>query len=506
MNGHRPSLFRPGRRPLLRAVLALLALAVPALAFTTAWQYDSYRRAVAHQAAPPAPSSGAPVRGAGASPAREAPVVLAYHDVGPETNSHYTVSPQRFDAHLRALREAGYRTLTTGEFTEFLRTGRTPAPRSVYLTFDDGTHGLWVHADPILARHRMKAAAYLITGQVGTHRPYYLSWAEIERMARSGRWDFQAHTDRSHVRSVVDATGRKAPVLTNRLWLEGERRLESEREYRLRVEADLDRSIDAFARRGLPRPELFAYPFSETRQGTNLGPNGFGALRTMLRERFTAALTNSSSRPLPPGRRAAAAGEVQRLEVTRDTTSTALLRELARWTPVAPADVHRPLERPDDWRFPKSAEEIGIGALTGEDPHPRRTYVWADHRPIATADWTTYRVRATVTGLRGPATGAGLTVRVGSEHPAFVSLGRGTARLGERGTKGKRCELDPSGTHELRVSVTPEEVRVSVDGRLCGKLRSHWRTDAHGAGGFSLNVRNEDGSGPWPRFTSLTVK
>ncbi|MEK8172151.1 polysaccharide deacetylase family protein [Streptomyces sp. M19] len=66
--------------------------------------------------------------------------------------------------------------------------------RSVYLTFDDGAQGLWRYADPVLARHRMRAAAFLITRHVGGRHSYYLSWDEVGRMARSGRWDFQSHT------------------------------------------------------------------------------------------------------------------------------------------------------------------------------------------------------------------------------------------------------------------------------------------------------------------------
>ena len=51
------------------------------------------------------------------------------------------------------------------------------------ITFDDGTHGLWTHADKILERHGMHGVSFLITGNVGAKRPYYLSWQEIDRMA-----------------------------------------------------------------------------------------------------------------------------------------------------------------------------------------------------------------------------------------------------------------------------------------------------------------------------------
>ncbi|MEJ1197921.1 MULTISPECIES: polysaccharide deacetylase family protein [unclassified Streptomyces] len=501
---------RQGRRPLLRAALGLLALAVVALPFTAAWQYDAFRRAVAHQAAPP-PAPGAAGVDAGAAPAGSAPVVLAYHDIGPDDRSRYTVSPAHFDAQLRALREAGYRTLSTREFTDFLRTGRTPAPRTVYLTFDDGTHGLWVHADRILARYGMTAAAYLITGRVGTHRPYYLSWAEVERMARSGRWDFQAHTHLSHERVPVDSAGHERSAFTNRLWLTDEGRVETRDEYRRRIAADLDQSVRDLTEHGLPRPELFAYPFSERMGESNLGRRGADALRTLLRDRFTATLTNSADRPLPPGRRAAAAGQVQRLGVTRDTTPAGLLRELARWAPVAPSGVERPLSHPGHWRVTGDGEPVGLGALTGEGSRPRGTdYVSAAYRPVATADWTTYRVEATARGLRGTTNGVGITVRSDSEHPVALSVGRNTASLTAPDSGGTderpSCRLDPSGTHRITVAVTPERVRVTIDGRPCMTVRADWRRAAEGAGGFALSVRNSGPDGPWPRFASLRIE
>ncbi|MGC0384841.1 polysaccharide deacetylase family protein [Streptomyces sp. SAI-129] len=508
---------RPNRSPriregrsLLRAALVLLTAAVVALPFTAAWQYDALRRAVAEQSAPPVLGDGGPGADAKAAPAGGAPVVLAYHDIGPDDRSRYTVSQERFDAQLRALRDAGYRTVSTREFVDFLRDGRTPGPRTVYLTFDDGTHGLWTHADPVLARYGMKAAAYLITGQVGTHRPYYLSWSEVGRMARSGRWDFQAHTHLSHERAAVDAAGHERSVFTNRRWLADEGRVETPDEYRRRIAADLDRSVHDLVRHDLPRPRLFAYPFSERLDESNLGPRDAEALRSMLRQRFTATLTNSAARPLPAGPRAAAAGQVQRLEISRDTTPAGLLRELARWAPVAPQDADRPLSRQAHWQTTGGIEQAGPGILTGDSRPPDGTaYVSADYRPLATADWTDYRLRGTVAGLHGTSNSVGVTLRAGSEHPVSLSVGHHTASLttdGPEGTGDRRsCRLDPSATHRITVSVTPRHVRVSIDGEPCTTVRAgRWRA-AEGYGGFSLNVRNDGPARQWPRFTSLDV-
>ncbi len=495
------------RRGLVRVALHGLALTVVAAPFAVAWQYDAHRRAVSDQA--PAPDSGSDARPRTAVPRHAAaPVVLAYHDVAPRSGSRYTVTPRRLDAQLSALHAAGYHTLTSGEFLRFLATGRPPARRSVYLTFDDGTRGLWAYADPILAKHRMKAAAYLITGSVATHRPYYLSWPEIDRMAASGRWDFQAHTHLSHRRAPVDASGRTGSVLANRVWLPGAGRLETEAEYRRRVREDLDSSLRAFRAHGLPAPRLFAYPFSEAVHRTNLPRGGSAHLQRLLRTRFAATLTNTTSRPLPAGPRAAAAGQVQRLEVFGTTTADGLLRRLRTWTSSAPGDVPDPLDHPGRWRFPDGPPGTGLAALTGDGPR-RGTYASAEYRPLGTADWTTYRVRATVHRLRGTDTSVSVTVRHGSLHPCTVTLGANAVRLTERTPGGHprvtTRRLEPSSVHRLVLHVTPRAVRAEVDGTPRITHRTAPVAGAHAAGGIALAVRNDSPRTTWPRFTSLHV-
>ncbi|MFG2591822.1 polysaccharide deacetylase family protein [Streptomyces sp. NPDC048438] len=496
-----------------RALLGLLAVAMVCVPFYGAWRYDEFHRAVAAQEAPPGPGRAAAAGAGGPASGRRtegtAPVVLAYHDIGRDSRSRYTVTPEAFDAQLAALAAAGYRTLSSEEFTAYLRGGPAPGPRSVFLTFDDGAHGLWVHADRILARYRMRAAAFLITRAVGSHRPYYLSWEEIGRMARSGRWDFENHTYDLHRREAVDAAGRTSSALASRLWLPGEERRETAEEYRLRIETDLDRSIGDITRRGLPRPRLFAYPFSETNgHASALATNRM--LRAALAERFVAALTNSSGRPLPAGRRAAAAGEVQRVEVTAGTGVRELLAGVRRWTSVFPADCPAPLTQPRSWRRDGRWRTPGLGVFTGAGPYPGPTgYAAASYLPTGTADWTGYGVDFRVSGLRESENSAGVIVRHGSLDPLEVSLSFSYVRLREhRGGRwheiGRRTLTDASA-HRVRITVEGGRTLVAVDGRT--QIRQAARaTGGDATGGIAVSVRNGDPDGGWPRFTSLTVR
>lgn len=495
------------RHVAVRVLLSTLAIAVVAAPFLASWSHDVARRAVSAQVAAPGSHDRTLATSLTKADA-SAPVVLAYHDINPRPGNRYTLTPQQLDAQLSALKAAGYRSLSTEMFIRYLRTGRAPAPRSVYLTFDDGTRGLWAYADPILAKHRMRAAAYLITGMVGTHRPYYLSWQEIDRMSSSARWDFQDHTHLSHSRLAVDSTGRKGSALANRIWLSGPKRLETESEYRSRISLDLDRSLRAFREHGLPAPQLFAYPYSETTAPTNLVGRSTSALEKLLRDRFTATLTNTSSRPLPAGPRAALQRQVQRLEVLRNTSKAALLRRLGQWTSRSAGDPAEPLGHPDQWQFPDGPQDSDLTAVTGKGL-AHGTYASAVHLPLATADWRAYRVTATADRLSGSATGVSIEMGHGSLSPCTLTVSATGLRVSERPIHGKARittrRLTESSARRITLRVSPREKRITVDGTTVVITADPPVEPAAASGGLMLAVRNEAGERPWPRFTSLHI-
>ncbi|WP_282205571.1 polysaccharide deacetylase family protein [Kitasatospora fiedleri] len=494
-----------------RLSLVVMALSVLALPFYASWKYYVFRRDVTPQ------SAVGPVRldratqaawqsGSAQLPDAAPPVVLTYHDISPTNRSEYVVTPERFDQQLTALEAAGYRTLTTDEFVDYLKGGPAP-PRSVYITFDDGTNGLWVYGDRILAKHHMHAASYLITGKVDHNRPYYLSWAEVSRMAASGRWDFQDHTHDLHQRGQVDATGTQASALSNRLWLAAQQRIETVEEYQTRLDTDIAQSLEDFRAHDLPRPQLFAYPFSEMSERINVPIPG-PSLQGILERTFTATLTDLAHRPLPAGRRAAAAKQVQRLEVFQTTTAEELLGQVKQWTLVPPA-LDAPLQDAASWVRTDASNAKDVGALTGAGPYPGKTgYVSADLLPLASADWTDYTVTADVADLADSTNNVNLTTRNDSLDPITVGLSRSTVTL-LRGSGDKREQiaakpLVAAAAHQLQVTVTGKVVKVLVDGRTELSTETA-QSGGNATGGIGLSVRNGSEKTPWPKFTALKV-
>jgi peptidoglycan/xylan/chitin deacetylase (PgdA/CDA1 family) len=489
-----------------RAGLVLLALAVLALPFYAATQYYLYQKYVSTQVDTARVQLTSSDTGSWAAqikslPATSAPVVLAYHDIG-YNKSDYAVTPKAFEAQMAALEQAGYRSLTTDEFVDYLKGGPAP-PRSVYITFDDGPNGLWVYGDRILARHHMHGTVFLITGRVD-QRPYYLSWQEIQRMADSGRWDFQDHTHDLHRRGAVDAAGHTASMLANRLWLKGENRLETPQEYEARVTADVKRSFADFADHGLPRPQVFAFPFSEATEKVNL-PKPGPSLQGLMNHWFTATMTNESSRPLTAGRRAARARVVQRLEVVNTTKLDQLMSQIARWTQVAPSDP-APLTHPALWEGNDGRGLTDLDAFTGKGAVSESArYVSADYRSMSSVDWTGYQADATISGLGDGTNQGGVQVRHGSLEPVDVSVSQGTLVLSVKGRHVGEVKLSPAASHHVRVTVKGQTTTVQVDGTVTLHHTSRLAA-ADITGGIGIRVGINRAGASWPAFTALSVK
>lgn len=144
----------------------------------------------------------------GALEAGEIPVFV-FHEAEPES----------FAAALAHLARNGYETLTIDEYLAVLRGRRAAPPRAVLLTFDDGRGSVWSVAAPLLRRHGMRAACFLVPGRVGSHAPgptwddveagradraavlareasgpALMSWEEIGALARGGVFSFHSHS------------------------------------------------------------------------------------------------------------------------------------------------------------------------------------------------------------------------------------------------------------------------------------------------------------------------
>ncbi len=500
----------------LAAVLAgVLSVALVGAIFAGFWGYLWWQREVGPQQTVEVSSLAgddlavfrASAAAAAAAPpgTGTAPVVLTYHDIAPRGSSDYVVSPGQFAAQMAMLDEAGYHSLTAAEFLRYQRTGEV-APRSVLITFDDGTRGLWTYADAVLQRHGFTAVAFLITGSVGEHEPYYLTWPQIDRMAASGRWSFGSHTDALHTR-VRSSEGSRVPALITRP--AGESGPGSLDEFRSDVRTDLQRSLREFSEHGLPRPQLFAWPFSGI-AGRQPDPAAAAAAEEEVGRLFRVAFVNVF-RPRPATPDDVRSGRVQRLEVDSGDTARGVFERMQDMVTLPVGDL-RPVADDPTWLEPG-----GHPAPLDEDrrttgvvvPEARSvTYLRAHWAPQRTSEWRRYRL----TGTLHPAAGGGIVgvlLRVGdrrSEVTVQLSAREAVVRKGSR-TVASRVFSDTGDVrpaHTVDVVVDSDVTRVSLDGKPLAEVQV--ADGSRARGGIGVVFGRDDPQDRWGRIRDLRVQ
>lgn len=236
-----------------------------------------------------------------------------------------SVTPETFDRQLDLLRALGCAILSTSALVTARRDG-TPLPRRpVVIHFDDGYLDNWVAAYPILRRHQTPATIFALVDFIDRElapRPSlddvaagrckagdlrwdgYLNLGELRALQAGGLVDVEAHgTDHSHVDTGPEViaeitpenwrqlsclqwaamTGcraewhrcaappalpvgtpvrRHAPALAAHAWLAG--RLETDAQYRERVQAILQRSRLALGQALGKEISIFCWPENHT--------------------------------------------------------------------------------------------------------------------------------------------------------------------------------------------------------------------------------------------------
>jgi peptidoglycan/xylan/chitin deacetylase (PgdA/CDA1 family) len=134
--------------------------------------------------------------------------VLCYHQLRDwkSSDSAYNRAtlicpPRHFRAHLDALDEAGWTTISPDQYLAHLTTGAALPRKPVMLSFDDASAGHAKEAMPQLAKRGMTGVFFVMTVVLG--KPGWISTRDIRRLAEAGMtigshtWDHHAVSDLS---------------------------------------------------------------------------------------------------------------------------------------------------------------------------------------------------------------------------------------------------------------------------------------------------------------------
>lgn len=224
--------------------------------------------------------------------------ILTYHRVLREDDPN-NVTRNSFREHMRALKEAGWETVTLTEFENYIDGTIELPKKSFLLTFDDGAKDSFYPVDPVLRELGYEASIFIIVASSETPgSTYYLTREEIAWMLRTGRWEIGSHSFDGHRPYPTDSEGGTGIFFADRLWREAEGRLETPEEFRVRVSDDLRRARRALEERYQRPIPTFAFPLgNETGiEGANNFPEGSQITEQLAREQYRLGFVQGENR------------------------------------------------------------------------------------------------------------------------------------------------------------------------------------------------------------------
>jgi poly-beta-1,6-N-acetyl-D-glucosamine N-deacetylase len=128
--------------------------------------------------------------------ARQAKVpVMMYHDILPEKQVFFDVTPEEFEQHLKLIKEKGLTPISMDQLVIHLRTGAPLPPKPILLTFDDGYLGHYTHVYPLLKKYNYPGLFAIYTAKVGKQLGRSsLNWDQLRQMSKDPLITISSHS------------------------------------------------------------------------------------------------------------------------------------------------------------------------------------------------------------------------------------------------------------------------------------------------------------------------
>jgi poly-beta-1,6-N-acetyl-D-glucosamine N-deacetylase len=128
--------------------------------------------------------------------ARQAKVpVIMYHDILPEKQVFFDVTPQEFEQHLQLIQQKGLTPISMDQLVMHLRTGAPLPPKPILLTFDDGYLGHFTYVYPLLKKYNYPALFAIYTAKVGKQLGRSsLNWDQLRQMVKDPLVTISSHS------------------------------------------------------------------------------------------------------------------------------------------------------------------------------------------------------------------------------------------------------------------------------------------------------------------------
>lgn len=185
----------------------------------------------------------------------ELPVIM-YHDISNTKNSRYAVSAKQLEEDLIAFNKEGFVSVFPSEVLKFTEGKGNLPSKPIMLTFDDGHYNNLHYGLPLFEKYNYKGVINVIgsfcnystiSGDDSNIDYSYLTWAQIDKLNKSGHFEIGSHTYNMH---------KYKPRF-------GIKKIENEtaEEYKKALSDDLTKLNNYLLNKSNVTTNIFAYPF-----------------------------------------------------------------------------------------------------------------------------------------------------------------------------------------------------------------------------------------------------
>ena len=302
-------------------------------------------------------------------------MAISYAGVTREENTIYP-SAGTLKSHMKVLQEAGYRTITTEDALAFME-GRAPLPeKALLILFEGGRKETFIRAHPVLRKLGMQATLCVPTEPMEGWDESCLKSGDVRKILGLPQWGI-ASMGGEAIELVETTEGRKDHFLSTRKWMSREKRLETDDEFRARLELDYHDAAAALAKiKGVP-VTAYVYPYADDGRRAGAEPLAGEINYACVNKYHRMAFVLASNPFNPPGRNPYA---LTRLRVNGDWPAAQVLTALKRALPLTDQVVE--VGSSDRWSLSGGARVVNdVLKLNDEDTAKiRGSDLWMDVR------------------------------------------------------------------------------------------------------------------------------
>jgi peptidoglycan/xylan/chitin deacetylase (PgdA/CDA1 family) len=128
-----------------------------------------------------------------ASAASGVPILL-YHRFGPTVADGMTIKTSVFEAHLRYLRDNGYKVIPLRQLIDwYQKKGPPPPAKSVVIVEDDAHKSVYSDMLPLAKKYHVPVTVFIYPSAISNAK-YAMTWDQLRELKKTGLFDFQCHT------------------------------------------------------------------------------------------------------------------------------------------------------------------------------------------------------------------------------------------------------------------------------------------------------------------------